>query len=559
MIHISLDRRRKMVQSSLSKPLKLLINFGFLCSLAAVLAGCGDDSSTDPDAENAAATKSETDESDAIESSSIAKSEDDNSGSFMKERSFGGSSSFSNSTSRASRIGGGEAIERVESFLRESLQVAPSTVIWIVDRSDDSKPFTEPLLEAVRGLYGRIESDAPKNTLRSAVIAADSEAETLFDASDDPAAFASALDSVEFSDKPEQNLFAAIQSGVESIGIEARKNRNQVFVICLTNEAPTDRAELDQTIHSLQNSGAPLYVIGIASPFGRVGNETTKMMRSNSDQGGLACGPESSHPQRIQLGFPSTAQPSQWLDSGFGEWSLERACRKSGGRFLVVRDIGSGQGSLAGGEWPKRSAPRFSDSVMAGYLPSYASEEQLAEEMSQSKLRQALIAASQLPYVEPIKSVTYRFDGREQTRLTNELTRAQREPARVIPPLERLVTTLQSGEIDRDKETDPRWQAAFDLALGRALAAHTRADGYNVLLAELKQGKNFSDDKNDSWVIQQADAFESGGSSLKNGAKKAQELLQRVIKEHPDTPWAYLAEQELSEPIAWVWTEEDRQ
>ena len=31
--------------------------------------------------------------------------------------------------------------------------------------------------------------------------------------------------------------------------------------------------------------------------------------------------------------------------------------------------------------------------------------------------------------------------------------------------------------------------------------------------------------------------------------------LQRVVDEHPDTPWAHLAKLELDTPIGWKWVE----
>jgi hypothetical protein len=31
--------------------------------------------------------------------------------------------------------------------------------------------------------------------------------------------------------------------------------------------------------------------------------------------------------------------------------------------------------------------------------------------------------------------------------------------------------------------------------------------------------------------------------------------LQRVIDEHPNTPWAMMADRELQTPIGWKWTE----
>jgi hypothetical protein len=37
--------------------------------------------------------------------------------------------------------------------------------------------------------------------------------------------------------------------------------------------------------------------------------------------------------------------------------------------------------------------------------------------------------------------------------------------------------------------------------------------------------------------------------------KQALEYLNRVIDEHPDTPWALMAQVELSEPLGWQWVE----
>lgn len=36
---------------------------------------------------------------------------------------------------------------------------------------------------------------------------------------------------------------------------------------------------------------------------------------------------------------------------------------------------------------------------------------------------------------------------------------------------------------------------------------------------------------------------------------KALEYLNRVITEHPGTPWAYLAKVELRDPLGWEWVE----
>jgi hypothetical protein len=45
---------------------------------------------------------------------------------------------------------------------------------------------------------------------------------------------------------------------------------------------------------------------------------------------------------------------------------------------------------------------------------------------------------------------------------------AQRAAAILAPSLEQIVSTLRRGETERAKLDSPRWQAGYDLAMGRS-------------------------------------------------------------------------------------------
>ncbi len=75
------------------------------------------------------------------------------------------------------------------------------------------------------------------------------------------------------------------------------------------------------------------------------------------------------------------------------------------------------------------------------------------------------------------------------------------------------------------------------------------------MLAKLKRGMPFKEAKNNTWVLQPDDEI-SVGSKWEREAATATELLRTVVEQHPDTPWALLAQQELKTPIGWVWKEE---
>jgi len=87
------------------------------------------------------------------------------------------------------------------------------------------------------------------------------------------------------------------------------------------------------------------------------------------------------------------------------------------------------------------------------------------------------------------------------------------------------------------------------------LAAKVRTETYNLMLAQAKQGLKFQDAEKNTWQLEPADEV-TAGSRHERDAAKAREYLARVIKDHPGTPWALLAERELSAPLSWQWSEQ---
>ena len=166
----------------------------------------------------------------------------------------------------------------------------------------------------------------------------------------------------------------------------------------------------------------------------------------------------------------------------------------------------------------------------------------------------ALHRASQLPKTSVLNVTSYQFHKRSEAELARKLGEAQRDAARVDADINQLYQLLSEGQGDRAKITSPRWQAGYDLAMGRVAAAKARADGYNAMLAALKRGKSFADPKSDTWLLESAEAV-TGESGLERLARESHEHLDRVVKEHAGTPWAILAQRELDHPVGWKWTE----
>jgi hypothetical protein len=82
-----------------------------------------------------------------------------------------------------------------------------------------------------------------------------------------------------------------------------------------------------------------------------------------------------------------------------------------------------------------------------------------------------------------------------------------------------------------------------------------RTDTYNAMLAAAKRGLKPKDPKNNTWVLEPSNDI-TAGSQLAKMADKARTYLNRVVSEHPGTPWAYLAQRELADPLSWSWKED---
>src|SRR5205823_1805534 len=138
---------------------------------------------------------------------------------------------------------------------------------------------------------------------------------------------------------------------------------------------------------------------------------------------------------------------------------------------------------------------------------------------------------------------------------SRELSEAQQAAAVLEPKINALFQMLQQGEGDRDKETVARWQAGFDLAMGRTLAMKVRTESYNAMLAAAKRGLKTRDPKNNRFTLK-ADNDISVGSNYAKLAERAKFYLTRVIKDHADTPWAIEAKRELETPLGWKWVDD---
>ena len=70
--------------------------------------------------------------------------------------------------------------------------------------------------------------------------------------------------------------------------------------------------------------------------------------------------------------------------------------------------------------------------------------------------------------------------------------------------------------------------------------------------------KPFERETSNEWLLRPAEESDAGGE-VKRLTQRSRELLDGVIEQHPGTPWALLARQELDTPLGWRWRERNNE
>jgi hypothetical protein len=198
---------------------------------------------------------------------------------------------------------------------------------------------------------------------------------------------------------------------------------------------------------------------------------------------------------------------------------------------------------------------KFERSVMRRYAPDYRPLPVILSEVQRNPAKAALVEVADMTYSGDLPIPPLTFRAYNENLLKQELLEAQKPVAEIQFKLDRMFDRLKVGADARTKLTEPRWQASFDLAMGRLLSMRVRYFGYNKMLANMRVStKPFSRDDSNMWRLRPSEDI-STGPEVRKAAEEAIAYLNRVIDEHPGTPWAALALKERDIPLGWVWEE----
>lgn len=472
------------------------------------------------------------------------------------------------------------AIDRITHEILLSLEERKTLVVWLFDSTASLVPQRKAIHDRFDRIYkelGIIEasgnekftkhSDSP---LLSTVISFGANVELLTkEPTDNLSELKQAIAGMKNDESGTENVFLAVHDAAKKFAPyrytteEKPKPDRNVMIIAITDEVGSDwKNGLEPTIRMCRRWQMPVYVIGVPAPFGRA---ETQMKWVDPDPkydqtaqwGVVDQGPETLYPERIKLAFSGNKLDDDPIDSGFGPYGLTRLSVETGGIYFAVhpnRNVTKSVNRADTAAYSAHIKHFFDPSVMRKYKPEYVSVQEYDKRVSSNMARRKLIEAANIPELQQMEKPEMRFVKRDEGSFSNALSEAQKSAAVIEPRVRALVDLLKQGESDREKETVLRWQAGYDLAMGRALAVQARTESYNAMLAAAKRGLKPKDPKSNTWTLEPADEI-SVGSALQKIADRAKVYLERVVKDHEGTPWAMLAAAELKDPLGWKWKE----
>lgn len=481
-------------------------------------------------------------------------------------------------------MGASGVVQKVTGAIADTVELGPTLVIWALDVSESAFSTSMSMSSEIRGLYDKIgaktsaaEGEAKgKSELLTALVTFSHEvAFPIEEPTSSKSDITTAFEKLK-SDKTDKEVtFAAVKAAVEKYLPYRTQKQYQMVVVIVTDEAGDDGELADALIPTLDKYAIPVYAIGPSAPFGKAATMPSvspgnfMAQKANNPTGHTHQGPESRYLEFVDIPSLSNNSNIGVTDSGFGPFHLEYLCRGSGGAYLS-----SGMSSTS--EWGgRRGSTTVDHDVMQKYAPEYISEAEYQAQLSKNAAKKALHEAAKLPRVRTISEMhsdilshatgkaqknqqlatdLFNFYKKNEATFSNAVSAAQHIPAKLQPEIDKVYDVLVKGEKDRDKLTNPRWQASYDLAMGEILILKANVDGYNEMLAQIKRKSAFKNDSSSTWILSPADTLEVQ-SVLEKMLKKGRTYLERVVKDHPKTPWAKLAERDLAVQAGWKWDE----
>ncbi len=440
--------------------------------------------------------------------------------------------------------GVGDALNQLSREILRHLNDHKVTVVWLFDESASMRDDQKTVVENFDRVSSELSRYVPPEkkaaaALNHAIVGFGKEMDFVLERpTPDADAIRRAITRLKVDDSGEENTMRAIRETVARYSALAGKDRRLLLVL-VTDESGDDGENVEQAMEALKTTKTPLYVLGRQAVFGypfarfRYEDPVTKDVYNPV----IRRGPETADVECFQW----DGLYKRWDEqpSGFGSWELARLAKESGGIYFL----------LPSEEFMRmrQREKTYTVEVLKEYMPEYVSRAAYAQRRAASDLRQTLYALT-----TQTKDLSYRRDfpveplAQRQAALEQIPTATER-----IAALVGVQKRLESLKKLRDREPERRWRAHYDLMLAQTVAFQLKSFEYRALMESLAgkpraATKRSTPERTVSFVVDHADKPLAPESQTAKKYAEARKLLNDVVAEYPDTPWADLAKSTLA-------------
>ncbi len=439
----------------------------------------------------------------------------------------------------------GVALDQLAREILRHLKDHRITVVWVFDESismqDDQKTIVEKFDRVSNELKQNIDpSKKAAGALNHAIVGFGQGLDYMLEKPrDDIELIGRAIKKLRIDSTGVENTMTTIRLVAEHYSTMLRKDKDRkILMVLVTDESGDDGSDVEEARQALRRNHIPLYVIGRQSLFGypfahhRYEDPVTHDVYHPL----IHRGPETADLELYQW----DGLYDRWDEqpSGFAPYELARLTHESGGVYFI----------LPSEEFMRirHREQAYSITQLREYRPEYDNRMTYMEKRNASPLRLTLHAI-----VGEGKDFLYRRDFPIEHPALVQAAMVEGQKATLkLNYLLKIQDRLEALRKDRDRESERRWQAHYDLMLAQTVAFEVKAYEYRALMASIvnKPPTPKSSPGADlmiTWVVDHAREPLAPRDQTAKKYAEAKRLLEQVIASHPKTPWADLAKDTL--------------
>lgn len=180
-----------------------------------------------------------------------------------------------------------EAMKKVSAVVEQSLEVGPTQIVWVVDRSESNSKQAVGAIASAKAMYDiePMASAAKDNKLFTSVVGYCEKTEFLTESPiSEVAKVKEALDAIKTEPGSRETTFTTLKMVLEQCIPARQKERREVVIVLVTDEPGDDASvALDDVVGLSQKYQIPIYILGPSVPLGKIPDKAKAMAASGGD------------------------------------------------------------------------------------------------------------------------------------------------------------------------------------------------------------------------------------------------------------------------------------